>query len=668
MAGNALSQLPNAKSVTTHPSFAGQLLPFKCLLYQNSRSAIALLLHKLKRRFSKEMYPPFLSSSFSNANQQYFDNNIVDKYSAFKLACYLSDELLLEIPPEPLRQIMVANERVENEVANLCDNNQEVSLYWGFQLHFWYYGISSEGDQFTEKDSSTSSCRIEPPLSNHDLESIKTAYSLSYLNKSFNRIVEEFSTIELQKQIVRNDIAKLDFRIQQLQYSQQSQCQKLAIVEKFELELENELKTIDDRKNFVAEYASEFDRETETQQKNQSFYQVHTEESSNLLSSVSLINNGEGDDMSYSMRSSSFEQVTENTTAIEDLADNVTKKHTSSSTTRSNYNLGDKIHSFKSAHTDSITCLDFAKSWNTLCTAANYDNTVKIWDLSTTEQLGSFSGHKATINCLQMSNNNSLLMTGSKDATVKVWNIDLGIELAKKENNQLEEKDESPCVLTFDSHSDEITALSFDGEYLISASRDKTVRQYDIISGKCFQTLATNFGSISKTNGDMLMSRNSPVVGALQYYNTALITGSSDGIARLWDLRIGKVVRSMEGHNGAITSLQFDPIKLTTSSTDGDIRVWDLRTAGWLELHPCGLPVTSFDSSPPGLLAVISEGEERIRIIDQQKKDHWFCGESENVIDEMMAPSSYSYATSVKCRDDRMVEGRSNGTVNLWAI
>jgi len=48
----------------------------------------------------------------------------------------------------------------------------------------------------------------------------------------------------------------------------------------------------------------------------------------------------------------------------------------------------------------------------------------------------------------------------------------------------------SDChVLTLGSHIDEVTALFFQGDMLVSGSADKTLRQWDLEKGRCVQTL-----------------------------------------------------------------------------------------------------------------------------------------------------------------------------------
>src|SRR6202041_2689747 len=113
----------------------------------------------------------------------------------------------------------------------------------------------------------------------------------------------------------------------------------------------------------------------------------------------------------------------------------------------------------------------------------------------------------------------------------------------------------------------------------------KTLRQWDLATGRCVQTLdvlwAAAQASASVATGTnaqwrptgRLPDASADFVGALQCFDAALACGTADGIIRLWDLRSGQVHRSLVGHTGPITCLQFDDVHLVTGSLDRSIRV-----------------------------------------------------------------------------------------------
>lgn len=256
------------------------------------------------------------------------------------------------------------------------------------------------------------------------------------------------------------------------------------------------------------------------------------------------------------------------------------------------------------AHNDMITALDFDVPFGTMVTAA-LDDTVRVWDMNAGRCMGLLEGHAASVRALQVEDN--IVATGSMDATIRLW--DLSKARYDPPDNRINkgaaEEDDDPlafgspddegfeppagtmkdCPLfTLSAHVDEVTALHFKGDTLISGSSDKTLRQWDLEKGRCVQTLdvmwaaAQASATMGSSEGAWRSTGRAPdssaaFVGAVQVFDAALACGTADGMVRLWDLRSGQVHRSLVGHTGPVTCLQFDDVHLVTGSLDRSIRV-----------------------------------------------------------------------------------------------
>ena len=257
------------------------------------------------------------------------------------------------------------------------------------------------------------------------------------------------------------------------------------------------------------------------------------------------------------------------------------------------------------AHNDMITALDFDAPFGTMITSA-LDDTVRVWDLNLGRCMGLLEGHHASVRCLQVEDN--IVATGSMDASIRLWDLSradydpqdnkIGTDGEDDEESGLgfDNPDDAPppppassmqeCPLfSLEAHVDEVTALHFRGDTLVSGSADKTLRQWDLVKGRCVQTLdvlwaaAQASASINPTDNTQwrstsrLPDASADFVGALQCFDAALACGTADGMVRLWDLRSGQVHRSLVGHTGPVTCLQFDDVHLVTGSLDRSIRV-----------------------------------------------------------------------------------------------
>ena len=58
------------------------------------------------------------------------------------------------------------------------------------------------------------------------------------------------------------------------------------------------------------------------------------------------------------------------------------------------------------------------------------------------------------------------------------------------------------------------------------------------------------------------------------------LTGAGDGIARLWDVQTGELIRQFKGHSDRFVSLFFSPdgSQVLTANIDKTVRVWDVQT------------------------------------------------------------------------------------------
>lgn len=146
------------------------------------------------------------------------------------------------------------------------------------------------------------------------------------------------------------------------------------------------------------------------------------------------------------------------------------------------YNSGKKLSTIPKAHDDAITCLDFDPHFSTLCTAGYMDHIVKLWDYTKKRQIGAMEGHVATISCMQVDKNYNMVATGSKDATVKLWNANDVIGRYEEGNN-------SEALHTLDAHLDEVSSLYIDGANLMTASQDKPLEDGICTLGNAFKSL-----------------------------------------------------------------------------------------------------------------------------------------------------------------------------------
>ncbi len=107
-------------------------------------------------------------------------------------------------------------------------------------------------------------------------------------------------------------------------------------------------------------------------------------------------------------------------------------------------------------------------------------------------------------------------------------------------------------------------AISTDGQRAVSASEDRTVRVWDLATGKCIAKLEGHFKGLSSV--------------AMTPDGRRAVSASDDHTARVWDLDSGRCLAILEGHTGTVwdVAITANGQRVVSASQDRTLRVWDL--------------------------------------------------------------------------------------------
>ncbi|TKX18777.1 WD domain-containing protein 35 [Elsinoe australis] len=154
-------------------------------------------------------------------------------------------------------------------------------------------------------------------------------------------------------------------------------------------------------------------------------------------------------------------------------------------------------------------------------------------------------------------------------------------------------------------HTDSVYCVQFDEQKIITGSRDRTIRVWDLNTNRCVKVIGGP--TVRPTPGPRVLrtvdypsfhhaeaSVNGTAYGhhiyhvpsdfhsasilCLQYDEEILVTGSSDNDLIVWDINTYEPIQRLKHHQGGVLDVAFDAKHIVSCSKDCTIVVWDRKT------------------------------------------------------------------------------------------
>ncbi|KAH8807357.1 WD40-repeat-containing domain protein [Xylogone sp. PMI_703] len=282
-------------------------------------------------------------------------------------------------------------------------------------------------------------------------------------------------------------------------------------------------------------------------------------------------------------------------------------------------------------HRGAVTSVAFSSD-DTKIISGSWDGTVRIWDIKSGACVKILDGGGSSVESVAVSADDRHIVSGLRNGGIQAWDAKDGT-----------------CIRTLKGHVRRVSvAISPSGTQIVSGSRDKTVKIWDFESGACARTLRGHGESIRAI--------------AISPDGTQIASASEDVTIRFWDAATGSHIRSLTGHTSWVRSVAFSPdnMRLVSGSDDHTVKIWSVKDGSCvhtLKGHVDYIKSAIFSPGGAEIATGSWDGTLIIRNVSSNVCTPVFRGDAGTMIESL----AFSH-------DGQRVSVASGNTIKLWDI
>eukprot|EP00003_Mantamonas_plastica_P008857 TRINITY_DN1790_c0_g1_i4.p1 TRINITY_DN1790_c0_g1~~TRINITY_DN1790_c0_g1_i4.p1 ORF type:complete len:860 (-),score=292.11 TRINITY_DN1790_c0_g1_i4:449-3028(-) len=178
----------------------------------------------------------------------------------------------------------------------------------------------------------------------------------------------------------------------------------------------------------------------------------------------------------------------------------------------------------RDAHESQVECVDFVCQGRLMVTGSK-DLSIRVWNVeSDFAFVEALLGHKATILCLAACDEINMLASSGRDSTIKLWDLSNVAEALDSEEGLIDDSLKIVNESNIDGHRGDITTLTWkaNGQVLLSGARDNEIKMFSIPNGMELRSIKDHLGDIRKL--------------VFLDDEKMMYTASADKFVKLWEL------------------------------------------------------------------------------------------------------------------------------------
>jgi RNA polymerase sigma factor (sigma-70 family) len=245
--------------------------------------------------------------------------------------------------------------------------------------------------------------------------------------------------------------------------------------------------------------------------------------------------------------------------------------------------------------------LAFSPDGKLLATSHGTPAKLVLWDLSTGKPLATRGLAKNNLGAVAFSPDGNVLATSTGDTNITFWSV-----------KALRTEGDGVQIRTIRENAGSVRALAYsrDGHVFAAASFESCAKLFEPATGKQVGVVACPGKEGSGDAGENVLAFAFSPSGKL------LATANKDGTVALAEIPTGKLLTTLKGHTGAVTSVAFSPDGKTIASAGEDktARLWDIaseKEIAVLKAHTRKLSTVAF--SPDGKY-LMTAGDDAVRL------------------------------------------------------
>lgn len=242
------------------------------------------------------------------------------------------------------------------------------------------------------------------------------------------------------------------------------------------------------------------------------------------------------------------------------------------------------------------------------------------------------SVHSAIIYSVAYSPDGKYLASGSADKTIKLWEVETG-----------------RLLRTLTGHTGDICSVSYspNGVYLASGSKDETIKLWEVKTGNCIKILTGHTGYVQSVT-------YSPD-------GKYLASAAWDETIKLWEVETGECIKTLTGHTGYVESVAYssDGKYLASASYDKTVKLWEVATGKCIKILSGHTDIVRSVSFAPNGKYLASGAYDKTTKI-------WEVATG-NCVKTLIGSDNHIYSVSYS-PDGKYLTRTSVNTTELWEI